>query len=175
MVWHLGASSFTTRRHSLEPVLSGIDSSGVFDDDEELSLLPPAGEEAPEGARQAGPPTSVMPFTDELQHPPAPPLHPAGSTRPQHTHKHSFSQQMDNAVHAFQVALFKPAPDAALLMQGGLGAGGGGASAGTSSTQEDEPFLQDLRLTMESLRPDTSTSEWLLVGLTLLPKISWVR
>lgn len=70
-----------------------------------------------------------------------------------------------------QVALFKPAPAPAELL---AGAPGGGSGRGSSTQEEDEPFLSDLRHTMEALAPDRGTSEWLVVGLTLIPKISWV-
>ncbi|KAI7837872.1 hypothetical protein COHA_008359 [Chlorella ohadii] len=77
----------------------------------------------------------------------------------------------DNAVHTFQVALFKP-PDPAALeggqpRTGRLGGAGDGSSSGGSS-QSDEPFF-----TVQDVLPSKATSEWLVVGLTLLPKISW--
>ena len=124
-------------RHPLQAQLSGM-SSGVFEgeDEEELSLLPPA-----------------------------------GSSHGKTVHKHSLSGQLDTQWHAFQVAMFKP-PEASLLENGGGGGGAegeGGAGSSRSSSQTSEPFLAAVK----DLQPSKKTSEWLMVGLTLLPKISW--
>ena len=124
-------------QHPLQAQLSGM-SSGAFDgvDEEELSLLPPA-----------------------------------GSSRSKTVHKHSLSGQLDHQWHAFQVAMFKP-PDAALLENGGGGEaeGAGGGNSSRSSSQTVEPFLA---AAVKDLQPSKKTAEWLMVGLTLLPKISW--
>ncbi|PSC67659.1 methyltransferase type 11 isoform A [Micractinium conductrix] len=57
--------------------------------------------------------------------------------------------------------MLKPAPAVEALETGRSG-----RTSGT--TDEGEPFL-----TMEDLRPSAATSQWLVVGITLLPKVSW--
>ena len=58
--------------------------------------------------------------------------------------------------------MFNP-PDEAALLEGGAVPG-----RDTSSSQTSEPFL-----TMHDLQPSKQTGEWLMVGITLLPKVSW--
>lgn len=84
-------------------------------------------------------------------------------------HKHSFSSQLDSQWHAFQIAFFKPPPSGDALL-GGCEGGGVQAVQGErgSTTQDAEPFL-----TMQDLQPSKSTSEWIVVGITLLPKLAW--
>ncbi|KAI3431554.1 hypothetical protein D9Q98_004603 [Chlorella vulgaris] len=84
-------------------------------------------------------------------------------------HKHSFSSQLDSQWHAFQIAFFKPPPSGNALL-GGCEGGGVQAVQGErgSTTQDAEPFL-----TMQDLQPSKSTSEWIVVGITLLPKLAW--
>jgi hypothetical protein len=76
-------------------------------------------------------------------------------------HKHSFSSQLDNQVHAFQVAFFKQPPVAEELLTCA-------PAVGRNSTMGMEPLL-----TMEDLQLSRKTSEWLVVGLVLLPKLAW--
>jgi len=87
---------------------------------------------------------------------------PAGHRKPAHSHKHSFSGHLDSQWRAFQVSLFKPPPTE--VLEGGAAASG----SRQSSEGSQEPFL-----TMQDLQPSKETNEWLMVGLTLLPKISW--
>ncbi|EFN52920.1 hypothetical protein CHLNCDRAFT_138505 [Chlorella variabilis] len=77
-------------------------------------------------------------------------------------HKHSFSGQLDSRLHAFQVAFFKPPPSSDVLLHGG------GLQERQGSTLDAEPFL-----TMKDVQPSEATREWLMVGLTLQPKLAW--
>lgn len=78
-----------------------------------------------------------------------------------HQHPTTAPPQLDTQWRAFQVAMLKPAPAVEALETGRSG-----RTSGT--TDEGEPFL-----TMEDLRPSAATSQWLVVGITLLPKVSW--
>lgn len=178
-----GGTAGGAHPHPLETCLSGVDgSSSVFEDDEELTLLPAAGggcsgeigDGCPCPARSLSPPAAQCPARPNLLLLLPPPNRPSTSGRSHgaHTHKRSFSFQVQNQMQTFQVALqFKPAADVAALAAGHAGSGGGrGSGRSSCSTQEDEPFLS-----LHDLQPSKRTSEWVSVGITLLPKISWVR
>ena len=117
--WHLaasGAMAGSRPAHPLSPALSGVNSSYFEEEEEEMSLLPPPGgpRSAPEHdaacSLQHGawhPPLSTAFAAGALRHPAhaiwRSCCHPAGHSRSRPTHKKSFSNQFDSAVHTFQV------------------------------------------------------------------------
>lgn len=78
-------------------------------------------------------------------------------------HKHSISGQIHSHLHAFDV-FFKPPPDGGVLLDGN--SNGVEARGTTRSSEGSEAFLL-------AVQPSKATSEWLLVGVTLLPKLAW--
>lgn len=82
------------------------------------------------------------------------------------SHKHTFSGQIHSNLHAFDV-FFKSPPDASVLLDGGSHGVEARGTAGISEGSEAH-FL-----TIHDLQPSNETSEWLVVGITLLPKLAW--
>ena len=86
-------------QHQIEQIEQTLsDISAFVTNDEELTLLPPAGACLWGGGGQR-----CRLHSPGAPHTAAPPL-PAGSMRPKHTHKQSFSEHAANAVHSFQAS-----------------------------------------------------------------------